>query len=162
MIFARDRFTQLRFFYRAYYSPEHDKMYPDRCALCPKCTSVTGSFFHVICSCQRLQLIWKGVVADCNSIGKLQVPYDPLLLGIYTLEATQAKKTVCILHSLLRENGPPKMEHSSGCIPHPSSLTTSDTGPNRISSTSTDLPAYGGSNPHTLLCLPCNILNCYT
>lgn len=96
MISARDRFTKLRFLHRVYYSPERlAKIYPDRSVICPKCNSETGSFFHVIWSCQHLQLFWRGMVTDINAIGQHRVPCDPLLLllGIVdNLEAIQAKK----------------------------------------------------------------------
>lgn len=96
MISVRDRFTQLKFIHRAYYSLERlARMYPARSSFCPKCTSEMGSFIHVIWSCQQLQIFCEGVVNYINSIGKLRVPYDPipLILSIVdTLETSQSKK----------------------------------------------------------------------
>lgn len=96
MISARDRFTQLKFLHRAYYTPERlAKIYPAHSPLCPKCSTEVGSFIHVTWSCQCIQSFWDGVLQDINSISKLHVTRDPilLLLGIVDrLETTQSKK----------------------------------------------------------------------
>lgn len=48
MISGRDRFTQLKFIHRAYYTPEQlAKMYPTKSPICPKCNLEVGSFIHV-------------------------------------------------------------------------------------------------------------------
>lgn len=96
MISARDRFIQIKFLHRAYFSPQClARIYPDNSPACPKCASEEGSFF--VWSCQHIQTFWRGVVniININSVSKLKVPCDPipLLLGIVdTLEAPQSKK----------------------------------------------------------------------
>lgn len=95
-ISARDRFMQLKFIHRAYYSPIRlARIYPDRIARCPRCGSGEADFFHVVWSCPGVVEFWKNILDDINSIGGLQVPYSPipLLLGICDfLEVTWGKK----------------------------------------------------------------------
>lgn len=96
MISAGDRFIQLKFLHRAYFSPQRlAKIYPTSNSVCTKCTSEEGSFFHVVWSCRYIQTFWRGVDNIINLVSNLKVPCDPvpLLLGIVdTLEAPQAKK----------------------------------------------------------------------
>lgn len=95
MISSREKFTQVTFLHRVYYSPERlSRIYPNRRPACHRCNTEEGSFFHVVWSCPQLQIFWRGVVDILNFIGKLRIPCDPipLLLGICdTLEAPKLK-----------------------------------------------------------------------
>lgn len=95
-ISARDRFIQLKFLHCAYYSPTRlARIYPDRMARCPRCSSDSADFFHVVWSCPGVVEFWKNILTDINSIGKMKVPYSPipLLLGICDfLEVSWGKK----------------------------------------------------------------------
>lgn len=96
MISARDRFIQLKFLHRAYFSPQRlARIYLNSSPVCLKCTLEVGSFFHIVWFCQHIQNFCMGVVSVVNSVGKLKVPCDPipLLLGIVdTLAASKSKK----------------------------------------------------------------------
>lgn len=95
-ISSKDRFSQLKFLHRAYYSPSRlAKIYTDRTATCPRCGSDDADFYHTVWSCPRIVVFWKLVLDDINSVGRIRVPYSPLplLLGMCgSLEAPRRKK----------------------------------------------------------------------
>lgn len=96
MISARDRYTQLKFLHRAYYSPARlARINPGRSAVCTRCGADGADFIHVVWSCPVVEGYWREVLSEINSIGELTVPFSPipLLLGICDfLEAPQRKK----------------------------------------------------------------------
>lgn len=48
MISARDRFVQLKFLHRAYYTPSRlAAIYPERSSSCPRCRDTESSFLHM-------------------------------------------------------------------------------------------------------------------
>lgn len=85
MMSARNRFVQLMFLHRVYYTPHRlSIIYPGVEYTCPKCRQWVGTFFHVVWSCPVLQTYWCAVVADINGVMGLHLDIDPLvfLLGI--------------------------------------------------------------------------------
>lgn len=53
---ARDRYSQLKFLHRAYYTPQKlSKIYPAQSDRCPKCYNQFGTFLHVVWSCPLIQ-----------------------------------------------------------------------------------------------------------
>lgn len=85
MISARDRFIQMKFLHRVYYTPHRlANIYPGVEDVCPKCRQSVGTFFHVVWSCPILQTYWREVVSDINGVAGLHLDVDPLvfLLGI--------------------------------------------------------------------------------
>lgn len=85
LIFARDRFIQLKFLHRAYYSPAClARKYPDRTANCPKCSLENADFFYLVWSCPEVVNFWKNILTDINSIGKLTIPYSPIPVILVT------------------------------------------------------------------------------
>lgn len=49
VIAAKDRFIQLKFLHRAYFTPHRmAKIYPHIDALCPRCRTEEGTFWHMV------------------------------------------------------------------------------------------------------------------
>lgn len=85
MISARDRYIQLKFLPRAYYTPQKlSNIYPTQSDRCPKCKTELGTFMHVVWSCPVIQHFWSQVVDNINTVSQLQIGMNPiiLLLGI--------------------------------------------------------------------------------
>lgn len=95
MISARDRFVQLKFLHRVYYTPQKlSRIYPGLDDGCPKCRQSVGTFFHVVWACPVLQTYWRDIVSDVNGVAGLQLKADPMMffLGI-TDNLTAGKHT---------------------------------------------------------------------
>lgn len=85
LISARDRFLQLKFLHRAYYTPRKlAVIYPDRSPACPRCGDLDASFLHMTWSCPRLRGYWEQVLADVNQTVETTIPLCPraLLLNV--------------------------------------------------------------------------------
>lgn len=85
MISARDRFVQLKFIHRVYYTPARlSRIYSEVTDTCPKCRQSVGTFIHMVWECPHIQSFWQEVVADVNAVVGLSLDRDPLLfiLGI--------------------------------------------------------------------------------
>lgn len=85
MVSARDRYIQLKFLHRAYYTPQRlSRIYPTQSDRCPKCKGELGTFIHVVWSCPVIQQFWSEVVDVINSVGNLHIQMNPiiLLLGV--------------------------------------------------------------------------------
>lgn len=82
MISAKERYIQLKFIHRAYYTPPEalEKIYPTQSDRCPKCTMELGTFLHVVWACPFIQKFWEGVVLTINSVGNISLGLDPLVL----------------------------------------------------------------------------------
>lgn len=84
MVSAKDRYIQLKFLHRAYYTLQRlSRIYPtnsDR----TQCNTELGTFIHVVWSCPVIQQFWSQVVDTINSVGHLQIGMNPiiLLLGV--------------------------------------------------------------------------------
>lgn len=62
MIAAKDRFIQLKFIHRAYYTPQRlARFFPHRNPLCPRCRLEEGSFWHMVWPCPKLHPYWQAV-----------------------------------------------------------------------------------------------------
>lgn len=102
MISARDRYIQLKFLYRAYYTPQRlARIYPSCSERCLRCQQAAGTFFHVVWECVVIQEYWREVVAEMSNVMAVQVPLDPrvLLLGMSGL-VTRAKYLKLLLFYL--------------------------------------------------------------
>lgn len=85
MISARDRFIQLKFIHRVYYTPQRlARIYPTQTDRCPKCMGELGTFIHVVWECPLIQKFWTEVVEVINAVGNLNIQRNPiiLLLGV--------------------------------------------------------------------------------
>lgn len=88
MISATDRFVQLKFLHRVYYTPHIlSIIYPGMEDTCSKCRQLVGTFLHMVWSCPVLQTYWR---ADIKKVAGLHLDIDPLvfLLGIIDNLAT--------------------------------------------------------------------------
>lgn len=86
MISARDRFVQLKFLHRAYYTPQRlVAIYADGPSSCPCCRVLKASFIHMVWSCSSLQRFWEQVLSDLIQVTGSTLELDPkgLLLNIY-------------------------------------------------------------------------------
>lgn len=115
MILARERFIQLKFLHRVYYTPQILAiMYHTSEDRCPKCNREVGN--HMVWLCPRVQEFWWAVAADMSSISGITVKLDPLvlLLGITdNLPTTAHKKLLVFLYCILCLEGRiPPMEGS--------------------------------------------------
>lgn len=80
MISARDRFVQLKFLHRVYYTPHRQSIiYTGMGDTCPKCRQSVGTFIHMVWSCSLLQTYWRAMVADINNLTGLHLDMDPLI-----------------------------------------------------------------------------------
>lgn len=62
MIASRDRFIQLKFLHRAYYTPQRlANIYPSPSPLCTRCALEKGSFFHMVWTCPSIRPYWQEV-----------------------------------------------------------------------------------------------------
>lgn len=80
MIASKDRFKQLKFLHRAYYTLQRlSDIYPSLSPLCTRCSSERGSFFHKVWTCQKICPYWQEVADVLTGICGFTVPLDPLL-----------------------------------------------------------------------------------
>lgn len=70
MITSRDRFIQLKFLHRAYYTPQRlANIYPSLSPMCTRCSFERGSFLHMVWTCQNIRPYWQRyVVPHCHWI----------------------------------------------------------------------------------------------
>lgn len=102
MISARDRYIQLKFLHRAYYTPQRlARFYPTQSDKFSKCNNAVGMFFHVVWSCPLIHQFWREMVQYINSIGNLTIGLDPrvLLLGICDAITTSTHKQLLIFYA---------------------------------------------------------------
>lgn len=86
MISARDRFMQVKFLHRAYFTPKRlTLMNPGASVPCPRCDLQAASFFHMVWSCPRLEAYWAEIQESLNQITSLTMGSDPrlMLLNIF-------------------------------------------------------------------------------
>lgn len=80
MIASRDRFIQLKFLHRAYYTPQRlSNIYPSLSPMCTRCSIERGSFFHVVWACPKIRPYWQEVTNALTEICGTRVSLDPLL-----------------------------------------------------------------------------------
>lgn len=81
VIAAKDRFIQLKFLHRAYFTPHRmARIYPHIDPLCPRCRTGEGTFWHMVWACPKLGPYWEGVTGVLNDIWDLKLSLDPMLL----------------------------------------------------------------------------------
>lgn len=68
LISARDRFLQVKFLHRVYFTPKRITMNPAVPVSCPRCGTQAASFFHIVWSCPRLDPYWSAVLVDLNQV----------------------------------------------------------------------------------------------
>lgn len=84
VISSRDKVIQTKLLYRSYYTPcllFCLNRLPS--AVCPKCSPIDGTFYHMMWECPPVRLFWLGITAFINSITQIPNVYNPLrcLLG---------------------------------------------------------------------------------
>lgn len=80
MIAAKDRFIQLKFLHRAYYTPQRlGRIYHQRDPLCPRCKPETGSIRLMVWSCPKLQPFCQAIADTMAGVCGTLVPLDPLV-----------------------------------------------------------------------------------
>lgn len=107
IISTRDRWIQLKFLHRMYYSPQrHSTIYPLLDPTCPKCRMDVGTFIHMVWSCCTLKWFWSEEVSELSALSGLVVPIDPLvLLGICdTLNTIHHNIYFCSMHCIMLES----------------------------------------------------------
>lgn len=81
MISARDRFMQVKFLHRAYYTPKRlTLMNPNTPVACPRCGQSSATFFHMIWSCPRLRDYWLEIADTLSRVTSLELVTDPKLM----------------------------------------------------------------------------------
>lgn len=87
MIAAKDRFIQLKFIHRAYYTPERlARIYPILTPTCTRCELDTGTFYHMVWSCPKLHHFWRSVADTLERVCGIEIPLDPLTCLLSHLE----------------------------------------------------------------------------
>lgn len=87
MIAAKDRFIQLKFIHRAYYTPERlARIYPTLSPKCTRCELDTGTFYHMVWSCPKIRPFWSSVADTLETVCGVEIPLDPLTLLLSHLE----------------------------------------------------------------------------
>lgn len=81
MIAAKDRFIQLKFLHRAYYTPQRlSRTYSQLDPKCTRCSIEVGTFWHVVWSCPKIRLYWEAIIVTLSDICGVSIPPDPLAL----------------------------------------------------------------------------------
>lgn len=97
-----DRLSQIYILHRAYLTPLRVARYKrSQSITCPMCGTETGTFFHLIWSCQKIQDYWKQIVAFLHDDMGSPLTLDPkqCLLGIFP--DVLDKFTMIFLHETL-------------------------------------------------------------
>lgn len=103
VIAAKNRFIQVKFFHRAYYTRQRlARIYPQRDPKLPRCQQEPGSFWHMVLSCPKLQPYWQPVADTLTRVCGTQIPLDPLTLLLSHLEEVQGDRytMLCLYLSL--------------------------------------------------------------
>lgn len=80
MIASRDRFVQLKFLHRAYYTPQRlASINPSLSPLCTRCSTEQGSFFHMVWTCNKICPYWRGVTDVLTEVCGATLTLDPLV-----------------------------------------------------------------------------------
>ena len=102
MISAKERFIQLKFIHRVYYTPQRlAVIYHTSEDKCPRCGREVGNFIHMVWLCPKVQEFWRLVAAEIESIGGVAVGLNPLilLLGITDNLPTSTHKKLFIFYT---------------------------------------------------------------
>lgn len=103
MIAAKDRFIQLKFIHRAYYTPQRlAKIYPEKSSTCTRCELEVGTFFHMVWSCPKLRPYWSAVADRLGVVCGAEIPMDPSILLLSYLEEIEGDRYIkqCLTYSL--------------------------------------------------------------
>lgn len=103
MIAARDRFVQLKFLHRAYYTPQRlANIYPGLSPSCNRCGVEVGSFFHTVWSCIKLCPYWTSVADILGNICGIKIPLNPLTMLLSHLDDIEGDRYIklCLTYSL--------------------------------------------------------------
>lgn len=103
MIAAKDRFIQLKFLHRAYYTPQRlARILPHRDPMCPRRRVEEGSFWHMVWSCPKIQPYWQEVADALTEVCGSRIPFEPLTLLLSHLEEVQGDRYIklCLTFSL--------------------------------------------------------------
>lgn len=81
MTAAKDRFIQLKFIHRAYYTPHRmASIYPNLDPGCPRCNTEVGTFWHMVWTCSKIQTYWENIARNLSELSGTRVPAEPLVL----------------------------------------------------------------------------------
>lgn len=103
MVAAKDRFAQLNFLHRAYYTPQKlAHIYLQRDSNCQRCKQEVGTFQHMVWSSPKLQPYWVGVASTLSEISGAKVQMDPQLLLLSHMEDIEGDRyhKLCMTFSL--------------------------------------------------------------
>lgn len=102
MIAAKDRFIQLKFLHRAYYTPQRmASIYPQLDPTRPRCRNDVGTFWHMIWYCPKLRTYWEGVAEMLSDLSWTWIPEEPMVLLLSYLGGLRGTDTPnCALPSL--------------------------------------------------------------
>lgn len=101
---AKDRFIQLKFLHRTYYTSHRmASIYPQLDLFCLRCRSEVETFWHMVGSCPKLQSYWEEVARTLSELSNAQIPLEPLVLLLSYLEEVEEERYVnlCITFSLI-------------------------------------------------------------
>lgn len=103
MIAAKDRFIQLKFIHRAYYTPHSmANINPNLDPTCPRCNTEVGTFWHMVWASPQIMTYWENIAGKLSELAGTRAPTEPMVLLLSYLGEVEGDRytKLCITFSL--------------------------------------------------------------